>query len=115
MYIQAKKIRDYGPNFALFKINTLEASEVNTLEEGSSRRVSLPSNFNGVIAVREINFTGWAKGSTGKHRLNADNTNTIILDLLRVDQNNKVSAGRWYLLNQEEINETYRKERCWNI
>lgn len=113
--IIAKKIRDYGPNFALYKIDAKEAVEVNTLEGLGSRKVKLPSNFNGVIAVREIDFRGWAKGRTGRHKLNDPNTDTIVISLLRVGEDHKVSAGAWQLLNQNEINDIYRKEVAYNF
>jgi len=109
----ATRIRDYGPNFALYRINKEDAAQCNVLEFGGSRRVQLPTSCDIIIAVREINFVGLAKGKTGAHRLNETNTEEIEVELLRVDEAGKVIAGKWSLVNQDELDRLYQ-QRLFN-
>jgi len=109
LVIRAERIRDYGPNFALYRVDPEFASEINVLEENGPRAIRLPENFNGIVGVREIDFAGWAKGKTGRHALNENATSVIEIAMLRVGTNGKVSAGKWFLADQEERDRLYQQ------
>ena len=103
----AKRIKTYSPNFGLYKITP--PYNIRVMAQGGITTV-LPDNFNGVIAVNEINFCGLAKGKTGAHNLMTPNTEKIkILQCFSTPKG--LSAGRWELINQEEINAAYRSAR----
>ena len=70
----ARRVKAYNPNFALYKIDP--PYNVRVMAEGGITTI-LPDNFNGIIAVSEINFCGLAKGKTGAHNLLAPNTEKI--------------------------------------
>ena len=105
--VVAKRIKAYNPNFALYKIDP--PYNVRVMAEGGIT-TTLPDSFNGIIAVSEINFCGLAKGKTGAHNLMAPNTEKIRIFQCFITPKG-LSAGRWELINQEEINAAYRSAR----
>lgn len=105
--VVARRIKAYNPNFGLYKIDP--PYNVRVMAEGGIT-TTLPDNFNGVIAVSEIAFCGLAKGKTGAHNLLAPNTEQIrIFQCFATPKG--LSAGRWELINQEEVNAAYRSAR----
>ena len=108
----AKRMRTYGPNFALFKTEDAVDCPV-TNDYGAQCKI--PADWDGVLAVRPANFVGWAKGKTGKHCLIGDETLEIVVTSLRVHDDGKVSAQKWILRNQKEVDRLYSQWRCFNI
>lgn len=98
----AKRIKSYGPNMGLYRCD--EDVDCPVIDE-FGRPIS--TGFRGNFAVREINFAGFAKGKTGSHRLDADNTERIMVLGLRVRRDGRAEAYRWILTDQRDIDRLY--------
>ena len=99
----AKRIRSFSPNFAIYEVEGIE--NLNFVDE-TGRQIPASSARN-VVGVHEYNFTGWAKGKTGRHRLNEPNTETIVVGTIRKMSDGKLEANDWRLVNQHEIDVLY--------
>lgn len=108
----AKRIREYNAQFGLYKV---EGAVDCPVTDDNGRQCTIPARWNGVLAVREIHFAGLAKGKTGSHRLNEQNTETIEITSLRVHSDGKCEAQKWCLENQMEIDRIYSQRVCFNI
>ena len=108
----AKRIREYNAQFGLYKI---EGAVDCPITDDNGRQCAVPAWWNGVLAVREINFTGWTKRKTGAHRLNELNTAHIEITSLRVHSDGKCEAQKWHLENQAEVDRLYSQRVCFNI
>ena len=106
-----KRVRTYGPNFALYvPAGSLDCPVFN--EDGHPIH---PDIFTGRIGVREVNFAGFAKGKTGKHRLDAPNTEMINVTGIRLDIDGRPFAYRWVLCDQEKVDREYAQQVSFNV
>ena len=108
--IKAYRHRIYKPNFALYQIELPVASGFRVVDERGNP-ASLPHDFKGIIGVIEQTYVGAARGATGKHSLDAANTETLVIKSLKVQPDNHVFANAWELTNQEEVDALYRQRR----
>ena len=106
----ATRIKIYGPNFGLYKLDSTKGIRI---MDAIGKDIA-PITFNGIIGVDERHFVGFAKGKTGAHKLNAPNTETIDVMVVRYE-NGKYSAARWVLCNQGAVDRTYQQEKAFNI
>lgn len=110
-FVKATRIKTFNNRFGLYRLETIEG--LNVVDE-HGKPTTIPNGRN-VIGVDHLHFTGWAKGKTGAHRLDADNTNEIIVGTVRVMSDGKLIANDWYLINQDEIDKLYSQRVEFNI
>lgn len=105
-----KRIKSFGPNFAIYRVFTpVDCNVIGVFNH------KLPGFSGSTIAAREITFCGNAKGKTGKHRLDADNTEVIEILGIRVFPDGKAEAVGWVLPDQDAIDTLYRQRVAFNI
>lgn len=112
--MKAKRKKPFTANFALYELTETPTNKMRVMNS-RGQDTALPDTFNGVIAVRELGYTGMAKGKTGAHALNADNTVEIEVSSLIVGDDGRVSAKFWKLINQDELDRLYRQRKAFNI
>lgn len=110
-YVKATRIKAFNNRFGLYRLSDTEG--LNIVDE-YGKPATIP-NGKDVIGVDHIHFAGWAKGKTGAHRLDADNTNEIIVGTIRVLHDGKLIANDWRLINQDEVNKLYSQRVEFNI
>ena len=110
MYLQ--RIREYGPNFGLYKV-VLVHKEDRIMDE-SGRTLPETIHEGMVVGVTETCFVGKARGKTGRHDLWAENTRIIYAENLK-KSNGKYNAHRWALEDQAAIDELYRQRLAYSI
>ena len=108
-YSTATRIKAYSNNFALYRVDNMEGLNI---IDTNGKPTTTDRN---IIGVSHLNFTGWAKGKTGKHALNADNTEKIVVGTIRVLSDGKLIANDWHLVNQDEVNKLYSQRVEFNI
>lgn len=115
--MKAKRFRTFNnSNFALYKLEEYPRCWVNIrIMDQRGMDTEVPNGFNCIIAVREMGYTGMAKGKTGAHALNADNTAEIEVSCLIVGEDGKVSAKYWKLIDQDELDRLYRQRKAFSI
>lgn len=111
-YSKAKRIKAYSHKFALYRVDDMNG--LNFVDSNGKQLKDYTPDRN-VIGVDDFHFTGWAKGKTGHHRLNEENTEEIIVGTIRVLNDSKMIANDWQLVNQDEINELYSARVAFNI
>jgi len=110
MYLE--RIRDYGPNFGLYKV--IIVHDFDRVMDNSGRTIPEKVREGQVVGVSEINFAGAARGRSGRHAINEDNTEIIYAeDLKKVD--GKYNAHKWALLNQQEVDLLYQQRVAYSI
>lgn len=110
MYLE--RIKEYGPNFGLYKVTIVHAEDRVMDERGRTLPDEIYAGM--VVGVKEISFCGGARGKTGRHALNAENTQQVYAeDLKKVD--GKYNVHKWALMNQQELDELYRQRVAFNI
>ena len=109
MYLE--KVRSFNPNFGLYKVVEVHAGD--RIMDDHGRTLPEEIRIGMVVGVQEIDFVGTAKGKTGRHKINEQNTDIIVgADLKKI--NGKYNVHKWQLVNQEELDEEYRKILFWN-
>lgn len=108
--LKATRYRIHKQDFSLYQIELPVATGFRVVDDRGNP-TSLPPNFNGIIGVHEQTYVGAARGVTGKHSLNADNTKCIFVKSLKVMPDGHIFANAWVLTNQEEVDALYRQRR----
>lgn len=110
MYLE--RVKEYGPNFGLYKVVLVHQGD--RIMDNGGRTLDEEIRPGMTVGVQEIRFCGSAKGKTGRHQLNAQNTLTIYAeDLRKVD--GKYNVHKWTLMNQQELDRLYYQRVAYNI